>query len=186
MTRFSLAETPLPEVVEVTRTLVGDSRGFLSRLFCASELRAIGFDHPIAQVNYTLTANRGTVRGMHFQHAPHAEDKLVMCIRGEIWDVAVDARASSPKRLTWHGATLSADNRKALFIPRGFAHGFQTLTDDCELIYFHSHSYSPSAEGGMNPRDPALKIDWPLPIEAISDRDAGHAFIDDAFTGVLL
>jgi dTDP-4-dehydrorhamnose 3,5-epimerase len=184
MTRFAVTATPLEGLREVTRTVVGDARGFLSRLFCADELREAGFDRPVAQCNHTLTAIKGTVRGMHFQHAPHAEDKLVFCIRGEVWDVAVDVRAGSTTRLQWHAARLSPENRRGLLIPRGFAHGFQALSDDCELIYFHSHPYAAAAEAGVNPRDPALAIDWPLPIAALSDRDANHPHVDHDFTGV--
>ena len=110
---------------------MGDARGFLSRLFCAEELRAAGWTGPIAQINHTHTARKGTVRGMHFQYPPHAEMKLVSCLRGEVWDVAVDIRAGSQTFLRWHAEILSADNGRALLIPQGFAHGFQALTRRC-------------------------------------------------------
>jgi dTDP-4-dehydrorhamnose 3,5-epimerase len=110
--------------------------------------------------------------------------KLVSCIRGEVWDVAVDIRAGSPTFLRWHAERLSADNRQAMLIPEGFAHGFQTLTADVEMLYCHSTAHAPGAEGGLNPRDPKLAIAWPLEIGEISERDAGHAPLTDSFTGV--
>jgi dTDP-4-dehydrorhamnose 3,5-epimerase len=168
----------------VTRQKLGDARGYLSRLFCADELQEAGWTGRIAQVNHTFTARQGTVRGMHFQRPPHAEMKLVSCLRGEIWDVAVDLRAGSPTFLQWHGERLSADNGQALLIPKGFAHGFQALSDDVEMLYCHSAAYVPGAEGGLNPRDPRLALSWPLPIQGLSERDAQHAMVDDEFRGL--
>ncbi|HJV61635.1 MAG TPA: dTDP-4-dehydrorhamnose 3,5-epimerase family protein [Albitalea sp.] len=182
--RFSVADTPLPGLKLVVRQRVGDARGFLSRLFCADELRAAGWTRPVSQINHTFTARRGTVRGLHFQHPPHAEAKLVSCLRGEVWDVAVDLREGSPTFLRWHAARLSADNRQALLIPEGFAHGFQTLCDEVEMLYCHSAAYNAGAEGGLNVRDPSLAIDWPLPIAEVSPRDAGHPFVGGDFKGV--
>ena len=167
MNRFLITEMPLSGLKLIERKKIGDSRGFLSRLFCMEELSAAGWVKPVAQINHTYTANKGTVRGMHFQREPHAEMKLVTCIRGEIFDVAMDVRAGSPTFLKWHGEILSADNCKALLIPEGFAHGFQTLTDDVELIYFHSAAYSPDAESGLNPNDRMLSIKWSLPIRPV-------------------
>ncbi|MFM7576864.1 MAG: dTDP-4-dehydrorhamnose 3,5-epimerase family protein, partial [Microcystaceae cyanobacterium] len=129
----------------VTRQPIGDRRGFLARLFCAEELKEAGWHKPIAQINHTYTAQAGTVRGLHYQNPPHAEMKLVTCIQGQIWDIAVDLRANSPTFLTWQGAVLSAENHSALLIPEGCAHGFQALTDDVELIYCHSVPYNPTA-----------------------------------------
>jgi dTDP-4-dehydrorhamnose 3,5-epimerase len=163
---------------------MGDARGFLSRLFCAEELRAAGWTGPIAQINHAHTARKGTVRGMHFQYSPHAETKLISCLRGEIWDVAVDIRAGSPTFLRWHAEILSADNGRALLIPQGFAHGFQAISDDAELIYCHSAPYNVEAEGGLNPRDPKLAIAWPLPLGEMSTRDAQRSILDDRFAGV--
>jgi dTDP-4-dehydrorhamnose 3,5-epimerase len=133
MSRFAVTDLPLAGLKRVQRQRLGDSRGFLARLFCAHELAAAGWLKPIAQINHTLSAKRGTVRGLHFQRAPHAEMKLVSCIRGEVFDVAVDVRPHSPTFLQWHGERLSADNGCALLIPEGFAHGFQALSDDVEL-----------------------------------------------------
>jgi dTDP-4-dehydrorhamnose 3,5-epimerase len=176
--------TPLPGLTVVQRRRIEDSRGFFSRLYCAEELAELGFRLPIAQINHSLTARRGTVRGLHFQYPPHAEDKFVSCLRGEILDVAVDLRRGSGTFLKWHGERLSGDNARSLLIPQGFAHGFQTLSDDCELLYLHTRAYAPQAEGALNVRDPAVGIDWPLPIADLSARDAGHACIDASFAGL--
>ena len=182
MSRFLVHDTPLSGLKLIERKPVGDARGFLSRLFCESELAAAGWTRGIAQINHTLTRKQGAVRGMHFQRAPHAEMKLVSCLRGAVWDVAVDLRAGSPTFLKWHAAELSADNHRALLIPENFAHGFQTLTADCELLYLHSAAYVPEAEGGLQPQDPALAIAWPLAISEISARDSKHALLTQAFT----
>jgi dTDP-4-dehydrorhamnose 3,5-epimerase len=184
MSRFAITDLPLAGLKLVERQRLGDSRGFLSRLFCAEELAAAGWRKPIAQINQTYTGMRGTVRGMHWQHPPHAEMKLVSCIRGEVWDVAVDVRAGSPTFLQWHAQCLSAAYGLALLIPEGFAHGFQTLTADVELLYCHSAAYNARAEVGLNPQDARLAINWPLPITELSARDADHALIESGFKGV--
>lgn len=168
----------------IERSRHADNRGFLSRLFCAKELAVAGWSKPVAQINHALTLRRGTVRGMHYQRPPHAEMKLVSCIRGEVWDVAVDLRAGSSTFLRWHAERLSAENGRALLIPEGFAHGFQALTDGVELVYCHSAPYVPEADAGLNPRDPRLGIDWPLPIEALSSRDGQHEWIAADYTGL--
>lgn len=186
MNRFTITDLALAGLKRVERQRLGDSRGFLSRLFCAEELAAAGWIKPIAQINHTYTARQGTVRGMHYQRPPLAEMKLVSCIRGEVWDVAIDLRADSPTILRWHAERLSAENRCALLIPEGFAHGFQALTEDVELLYCHSEVYVAQAEGGLNPRDPRLAIAWPLPITDLSPRDAAHPLIDTNFSGIKL
>jgi dTDP-4-dehydrorhamnose 3,5-epimerase len=179
MSRFQIDDTPLSGLRVVARQRLGDSRGSLSRLFCADELAAAGWSGPIAQINHTVTVRQGTVRGMHYQRPPHAEKKLVSCVRGEVLDVAVDLREGSPTRLQWHAVRLSADNGLALLIPEGFAHGFQALTDNAELLYCHSAAYAPGAEAGLHPLDPRLGIAWPLAVAEMSDRDHRHAFIDE-------
>jgi dTDP-4-dehydrorhamnose 3,5-epimerase len=186
MTRLTVTDLPLAGLKRIERRRLGDQRGFLARVFCAEELAVAGWVKPIAQINHTYTAKQGTVRGMHFQRPPHAEMKLVSCIRGEVWDVAVDVRAGSPTFLRWHAERLSANNRQALLIPEGFAHGFQALTDDVELLYCHSATYSPGAETGLNPQDARLAIIWPLAIAELSARDAGHPSIETGFEGVPL
>jgi len=184
MNRFAITDTPIIGLKIVERQCLGDTRGFLSRLFCTYEFAAAGWIKPIAQINLTYTAKIGTVRGMHFQHPPHAEMKLVSCLRGEVFDVAVDLRAGSSTFLQWYGVHLSADNHCALLIPEGFGHGFQALTDDVELLYCHSIEYAPSSEAGLNPQDKKLAIAWPLPIAEMSARDAGHSSLGDNFEGL--
>jgi dTDP-4-dehydrorhamnose 3,5-epimerase len=184
LSRFTVTDLPLAGLKRIERQRLGDSRGFLSRLFCAEELAAVGWCKPIAQINHTYTAQCGTVRGMHYQHSPHAEMKLVSCIQGEVWDVAVDLRAGCPTFLHWHAEILSADNNRALLIPEGFAHGFQTLSDDVTLLYCHTAAYSPKAEAALNAQDPRLAITWPLAITELSLRDAKHPLIDTRFKGV--
>ena len=186
MNRFTVTDLPIASLKLIERHRLGDSRGFLSRLFCADELAAAGWVKPIAQINHTGTVRRGTVRGMHFQYPPHAEMKLVSCLRGEVWDVAVDVRAGSPTFLHWHAECLSADSGQALLIPEGFAHGFQTLTDEVELLYCHSAAYAHGAESGLSPQDARLAIPWPLAITELSARDASHPLIATGFEGVRL
>ena len=181
---FETRSTPLAGLAVVQRRAREDSRGFFSRFYCANELSAAGFALPVVQINHTRTLRRGAVRGLHFQRPPHAEDKFVSCLRGEVFDVAVDLRRDSPTFLRWHGEVLSADNRASLMIPQGFAHGFQTLADDCELLYLHSRAYEPEAEGALHVSDPALAITWPLPIAEMSERDARHAPITPEFRGI--
>lgn len=184
MNRFTIADTALDGLKTVQHRRREDPRGFLSRLFCAEELRKAGWDGPIAQINHTQTSYKGTVRGMHYQLPPHAEVKLITCIRGEVWDVAVDIRSGSPTFLQWHAVRLSAANGKAMLVPEGFAHGFQSLTDDAELLYCHSTAYAAHAEAGLNPTDPVLQIDWPLAISQISARDSQHPGLKPTFAGI--
>jgi dTDP-4-dehydrorhamnose 3,5-epimerase len=186
MSGLRIADTPISGLKIVERTPRSDARGFLARLFCAEELLAAGWNKPIAQINQTLTRRSGAVRGMHFQFPPHAEMKLVSCIRGEVFDVAVDLRRGSSTFLKWFGANLSADNGRALLIPEGFAHGFQALTEDCELLYLHSCAYHAASEGGVNPEDPRVAISWPCPIAEMSARDRGHPMLPPDFLGIAL
>jgi dTDP-4-dehydrorhamnose 3,5-epimerase len=186
MTSLTILDTPINGLKVVERAPRGDSRGSLTRLFCAEELSAAHWHKPVAQINQTLTQKKGLIRGMHFQHPPHVEMKLVTCLHGSIWDVAVDLRAGSPTFLKWHAEELSATNHRALLIPEGFAHGFQTLTNDCELIYLHSAPYTPAAEAGIHSQDPMLAISWPLPVTELSARDANHTILDYQFNGVSL
>jgi len=182
--KLGIEPTPLEGLFVVQRRLQEDSRGYFSRFFCSEELADCGFTLPVAQINHTLTRRRGAARGLHFQRQPHAEDKLVSCLRGEVWDVAVDLRRGSPTFLRWHAERLSADNHRSLLIPQGFAHGFQALSDDCELIYLHSRAYHRESEGGLNLADPALAIAWPLPFADVSERDTGQAFLTIDFPGL--
>lgn len=183
MSGLVVGTTPLAGLRLVERRRSSDERGSLARIFCRDTLAAAGWTRPIVQVNHSCTTAAGTVRGLHWQRAPHADTRLVSCIRGEVWDVAVDLRTGSPTFLQWHAERLSALNGRALLIPEGFAHGFQALTDDVELIYCHAAAYVPAAEAGLHPLEPRLAIAWPRPVTMLSARDAGHAFVDDGFEG---
>jgi dTDP-4-dehydrorhamnose 3,5-epimerase len=186
MACFDFISTPLKGLILLRGKAIEDHRGFLSRFFCADEFREAGLKKPIAQINHTLTKSKGAVRGLHFQYPPHAEVKIVSCIHGEIFDVAVDLRRSSPTYLHWHGVILSASNRQSLLIPEGYAHGFQTLTKDCELIYLHTASYQPESEGALNVLDARLGISWPLAVNELSERDRNHKLIEQDFQGITL
>ncbi|MGJ8569690.1 MAG: dTDP-4-dehydrorhamnose 3,5-epimerase family protein [Hoeflea sp.] len=166
--------------VLVQRKRFADERGAFARIFCADTLRQIGWPGQVAQINHSRTDKAGTLRGMHYQRPPHAEAKLVICIRGAVHDVAIDIREDSPARYMHIAAKLSAKAGTAIYIPEGFAHGFQALSDDVELIYIHSAAYNPAYEAGLNHNDPLLDIAWPLPVTALSARDAGHPMIDPA------
>lgn len=171
MNRFKCIETTIPDVKLITRKVLADERGFFSRIFCKEALTEFGWHTPIEQINHSFTQKKGTIRGFHIQNSPYQEMKLVSCLHGEVFDIAVDLRRASPTFLQWHGAYLSAENSNALLIPEGFAHGFQSLTDNVELLYCHSQVYQPSAETGITPLDSTLAIKWPLPAVNISDRD---------------
>ena len=175
--RFDIFETPLQGLYVVQRKPIRDGRGYLERMFCTSGFATLLQGRAIRQINRTLTMRCGTVRGMHFQNPPHAEMKFVSCLRGEVFDVAVDLRPDSPTRFQWHGEVLSSENFKTLAIPEGFAHGFQTLTDHCEMLYFHTADYHRESEGGLNPLDPVLGIAWPLAISDISSRDSAQSMM---------
>jgi dTDP-4-dehydrorhamnose 3,5-epimerase len=182
--RFLHKPTPLAGLTAVQRVPRHDYRGSLERLFCDEIFRQCGIVKPIKQINRTTTRSCGTLRGLHFQHPPHSEAKIVQCLRGAVFDVALDLRRGSPTFLHWHGELLSADNGVALVIPEGFAHGLQTLEDDTELLYLHTAAYSPSAEGGVSPLDPSLAIRWPMPISELSERDRNHPPLTLDFAGL--
>jgi dTDP-4-dehydrorhamnose 3,5-epimerase len=175
--RFTLEMTSLQDLLVLTRHKIQDSRGWFERMFCANELQSILQHRSIKQLNHTSTKQKGSVRGLHFQQPPHAEMKIISCLKGEVFDVAVDLRPKSNTYLNWHAEILSADNFKTLIIPEGFAHGFQTLSNDCEMVYLHTEYYSPQCEDGLNPIDPKIDINWPLLITEISDRDKQRALI---------
>jgi dTDP-4-dehydrorhamnose 3,5-epimerase len=185
-TRFDILDTPLAGLRLLQRKLISDNRGYLERMFCKEELGIIVPGKNIAHINHTLTKSRGTVRGMHFQHPPYAEVKFVSCLCGKVYDLAVDLRRGSPTFCHWHAELLTAENHKTLVIPEGFAHGFQTLTDDCEMLYFHTEVYCPEVECGLHAQDPRLGIQWPLPVKDLSSRDAGLPYLDDCFIGLVL
>src|SRR6516225_2492970 len=150
-----------------------DERGFFARIWCRQELGAQGLDTDIAQENVSYNRLRGTVRGLHFQRSPHEETKIVRCTCGSIFDVIVDLRPHSPSYLQWQGFDLTAENRRAVYIPKGFAHGFQTLAEHSEITYQISTFYAPESAGGYRYDDAAFRITWPLPLTVISERDLG-------------
>lgn len=181
---MNFTATPLAGLWVVETVPRGDARGRLTRLSCELTLQTIHPGLHFRQVNLSYSAQRGTVRGMHFQRPPAAEVKLVRCLRGRVFDVAVDLRAGSPTLGRWHGVELADNNERQLLIPQGFAHGFQTLTDDVELLYQHSADYEAACEDGVRHDDPVLAIAWPLPVTVLSDRDRSHRLIDAQFQGV--
>jgi dTDP-4-dehydrorhamnose 3,5-epimerase len=149
-----------------------DPRGMFARAFCANEFAAQGLETTFVQANMSTTSRAGAVRGMHFQRPPHAEVKLVRCVRGSIYDVIVDLREGSPTFRHWFGAELSDENGRMMYVPHGFAHGFQALTDNATTFYMVGAFYAPDAEGGLRHNDPALAIHWPQPVTDVSDKDA--------------
>ncbi len=166
------------------RSRLSDSRGHFQRLYCAESLTQLGFKQGVAQINHSHTLLQGTVRGLHFQIPPEAEQKIVTCVRGRVFDVAVDLRVGSPSYLAWHAEILDAENALSMLIPEGFAHGFQSLVDDCELVYVHSTAYAASFERGLNASDPTVAIGWPLPFSCQSERDRSLPRWTPAFHGV--
>ncbi len=169
-------ETPLHGVWLIEPERIGDERGWFARTFDAEEFRARGMNPDVVQCNASFNARRDTLRGMHYQTDPHGESKLVRCVRGAIFDVAVDLRPGSDTRCRWHGVELTAENGLSLYIPAGLAHGFQTLTDDCEVFYQMGSRYVPEAARGMRFNDPAFGIAWPVPHgeRMVSERDASY------------
>ena len=172
-------DTALDEVKVLEQERRGDDRGWFARAWCGREMAAAGLDDRLAQLNLSHTAVRGTVRGLHLQTPPHAEAKLVTVVRGAILDVAVDAREGSPTRWQHVTAELTADNGRALYVPIGFANGFQALSDDVVMLYAISEYYEPSAEHGYRHDDPVIGLDWPLPVAMLSDRDARLPLIQE-------
>jgi dTDP-4-dehydrorhamnose 3,5-epimerase len=162
-----------------------DARGSLTRVYCADAFAEVMPGLRIVQINHSITAQRGTVRGLHFQRAPALEAKLIRCLRGRVFDVAVDLRADSPTFGSWHALELSPQQPRQLLIPPGCAHGFQTLADDCELLYGHSAAYAPACEDGVRHDDPRLAIAWPEPVTELSPRDRALRFIDADFAKVV-
>ena len=173
-------ESPIPGVFTIDPQILQDDRGFFARGFCSNEFKEQGLEEIYVQCNLSYNKSRGTTRGMHFQKTPHEEVKLVRCISGAIFDVVVDFRKDSPTYLQWFGAELSAENRRMLYVPRGFAHGYQTLTDDAEVFYHVSEFYTPGAEGGLRWNDTKLGIKWPIQeTDQISEKDASWPLLTD-------
>jgi dTDP-4-dehydrorhamnose 3,5-epimerase len=183
---MTFTETKLKGSYIIEPTLLKDHRGFFFRSFCVDEFQEIGLDADILQVNRSGTLGKGSIRGLHYQKPPFGETKVVECIKGAIFDVIVDLRTGSETFMEWFGIELNEENRKKLFIPKGFAHGFQTLTEYAEINYFVSQKYHKDSEGGVRFDDPRIKIKWPLPFNQISDKDAIIPYIDENYKGMIL
>ena len=183
-----LRRTAIHGVFELVGQPFSDHRGAFLNAFRSQEpaFASSWGDRGIAQVNLSRSEAVGTIRGLHLQAAPHAEAKLVRCLRGRVWDVAVDLRAGSPTFLEWYAQELAPDEAKMLVIPEGFAHGFQVLEPESELLYLHTEYYHPPSEGGVRHDDPRLSIPWPLPPQDLSPRDLAHPLLTEAFSGVTL
>lgn len=180
----NILPTAIPDLFVVETSPHIDARGTFARFFCENELLGLIGDRRIVQINHSRTAAVGALRGLHFQNPPHAEMKLVRCLKGRIWDVAVDLRRDSPTFLCWHGEELTPANLRMMIIPEGFAHGFQVLERDSELLYLHTAFHAPGAEGGLRYDDPTLGIAWPLAATELSTRDALHPLIQADFEGI--
>ena len=178
MSRFTILNTPIADLKIVERRQMGDERGFLARLFCSEELAAAGWRKSVAQINHTFTQRQGSVRGLHFQPAPHAETKLIHAVRGRVFDVAVDLRPDSPTHRRWTATELSATNLRGLFIPQGVAHGFLTLEPDTDVLYQIAPAFTPGHATGVRWDDPAFAIQWPFPPALMSPADAAYADYD--------
>ncbi|MEP7279233.1 MAG: dTDP-4-dehydrorhamnose 3,5-epimerase [Bacteroidota bacterium] len=176
--------TPLTGSYTITLTPFSDERGWFARTWCREEFRQIGQTKDWVQINHSFTAHAGAIRGMHYQLPPFAEIKMVRCIAGAVFDVMVDLRKGSPSFLQWFGTELSAENKKMIYIPEGFAHGFQTLAPNSELIYHHSEYFTPAAERAIPYDDPGLAIKWPLAPTDISERDRLHPALNNGFAGI--
>ena len=163
---------------------VSDDRGRFSRIFCRNTLSELLEGREVMQINHSHTSIEGTVRGMHFQFPPQSEVKIVTCMRGAVWDVAVDLRRGSPTFLQYQAVTLSEDDDCSFLVPEGFAHGFQTLAPDSELLYLHTAEFDPESEGSVNAIDPMLAIDWPRRVSNRSERDSQVPMLDPSFKGI--
>ena len=175
-------ETPLPGAYLIDLEKRGDARGFFARAFCRNEFAAHGLESDFVQINNSLSVERGTLRGLHYQLAPAAEVKLVRCIAGALYDVILDLRPEMPSFGRWFGAELTAENRRMMYVPRGFAHGFLTLSEDCEALYLVSAFYMPELERGVRWNDPRFAIEWPSAPVVISDKDRDRPDFDPAIT----
>lgn len=182
---MKIKQTPLQDASIIEPEPFEDNRGLFTRVFCQQELQRILHNKNIVQINHSITKQKSAIRGMHFQYPPKAEIKMVKCLRGSVFDVIIDLRKGSPTFLKWHGETLSSKNMKMLYIPEGFAHGFQTLEENSELLYLHTEFYSPEHEGGVRYNDIAINISWPLDVKDISEKDRNYPLLSQDFEGIL-
>ncbi len=181
-----VSHTKIDGLVVAQQLPFEDNRGAFGRLFCERSLaEQLGAEH-IVQINHSRTRAVGAVRGMHFQHPPHAEIKMVRCLKGRVWDVVLDLRANSPTFLQWHAEMLTPESANMLVIPKGCAHGFQVLEAESELLYLHTAFYEPASEGAVRFDDPLVNITWPLPVTDLSQRDTNHPLLTPDFAGLYL
>ena len=181
-----IVDTDIAGVRLVESTVFEDARGAFSRLFCAQTLQAVLDERVIVQINHSRTRRVGAVRGLHYQHRPHAEMKIIRCLKGRVFDVAVDLRRDSPTFLKWTAQELTPASHLAIVLPEGCAHGFQVLEEDSELLYFHTAMYAPDAEGAVRFDDPRIGVSWPLEPTDLSARDLSHANLNENFRGMVL
>lgn len=174
----------LQGAAEIVATPFEDDRGWFSRFFCQKEMMALNEGRPIQQINVSSTVNCGTVRGLHYQNPPYAEDKIVRCIQGRVFDVMLDIRKDSATFGQWHSVILNAEEKNMVYIPKGFAHGFQTLEDNCQILYLHTEFHNGPSEGGIAYDSPGLNILWPLEVADLSERDKNLPKFSTAFAGL--
>ena len=183
---MKLIETSISGVWIIESTASQDNRGSFSRFFCTREMQTIVGSRTIVQINRSMTHSVGAVRGLHYQQPPHTEMKIVRCLKGRVFDVAVDLRQGSPTFLEWTSVELTSANRLAFVIPEGCGHGFQVLEADSELLYLHTAFYTPDAEGAVRCDDPKIGVNWPLEPTDLSMRDLNHPHLEETFKGIVL
>ncbi len=181
---MKIRSTEIAGVIVVESEPFVDHRGSFTRLFCERELAQVLGHRHIVQINQSRTLAAGAIRGLHYQHPPHAEMKLVRCLKGRVWDVAVDLRRGSPTFLQWHAEELTPNNQRLLVVPEGCAHGFQVLEQESELLYLHTNFFERNAEGRARYDEPRIAITWPLPATDLSARDLGQPLLTQDFLGI--
>jgi dTDP-4-dehydrorhamnose 3,5-epimerase len=174
-------ETPLKGAYTIELEKRGDDGGFFARFFCVDEFAKMGLENNIVQINNSASKDKGTLRGIHYQASPKAETKIIRCIKGSFYDVIVDLRPASETFLKWFGVELTSDNKTMLYVPKGFAHSFLTLTDDTEALYLVTEFYSPQHERGLRWNDPVLNINWPFEPSVISEKDMNHPDFNESY-----
>ncbi len=184
MSNFKFSKTSLRDLKIISKEYKNDTRGYLIRLFCQDELKKIKYNNKIKQINLTLTSKKNTFRGFHYQIKPYCETKFVTCVKGKVLDIVIDLRKKSKTFLKYHSEIIKEEDSKTILIPKGFAHGFLSLVDNCKLLYFHTANYRPKYERGINLKDPRLKLKLKLKPKYISDRDKNFPLIDNDFKGI--
>jgi dTDP-4-dehydrorhamnose 3,5-epimerase len=182
--KMNIDHLPLAGAAVIQATPAQDERGWFSRWFCQAEMEELNSGRAIQQINSSFTIKKGTVRGLHFQFHPKMEDKIVRCLKGSLFDVIVDLRHDSSTRGQWCSVILDAEQQNMVYIPRGFAHGFQTLEENCQILYLHTESHAPGQEGGFRYDSPYLGIDWPLEATDLSARDQKLPTLEPGFAGI--